>query len=67
METSWILGVLLLVGIGWVVLHRGGTRPNGAPAGTLEGPGTFEIEVVGESHNQSALEGICGGRSEDDN
>ena len=31
----------------------------------LPGPGTFEIEVVGESHYQEALEQICGGRSEE--
>ena len=31
----------------------------------LPGPGTFEIEVVGESHYQEALVQICGGRSEE--
>ena len=31
----------------------------------LPGAGTFEIEVVGESHYQRALEQICGGRSEE--
>jgi hypothetical protein len=29
----------------------------------LEGPGTFSIDVVGESHYQSWLESICGGRT----
>jgi len=33
--------------------------------GELPGPGTFEIEVVGESHYQRQLEEICGGRFED--
>ncbi len=47
-----------------MVLHRG-PRSNDSPAGTLDGAGTFEIEVVGESHYQAALERICGGRSED--
>jgi hypothetical protein len=31
----------------------------------LRGPGTFSLEVVGESHYQEALEEICGGRTED--
>lgn len=31
----------------------------------LDGPGTFAIEVVGESHYQAALETICGGRTFD--
>lgn len=29
------------------------------------GPGTFEVDVVGESHYQTALERTCGGRTED--
>ncbi len=29
------------------------------------GPGTYGVEVVGESHYQEALESICGGRTED--
>jgi hypothetical protein len=33
--------------------------------GKLPGPGTYEIEVVGESHHQRELERICGGRSEE--
>lgn len=31
----------------------------------LNGPGHFEIDVVGESYYQNALEEICGGRTED--
>lgn len=31
----------------------------------LRGPGTFSLEVVGESHYQEALEEICGGHTED--
>ena len=31
----------------------------------LTGPGTYQTEVVGESHYQAALEEICGGKSED--
>jgi HIRAN domain-containing protein len=29
---------------------------------TLPGPGTFQIEVVGESHYQGALQAVCGPR-----
>jgi hypothetical protein len=29
------------------------------------GPGTYDVDVVGESHYQEALESICGGRTED--
>jgi hypothetical protein len=28
------------------------------------GPGTYSVDVVGESHYQEALEDICGGRTE---
>ena len=31
----------------------------------IDGPGDFEIEVVGESHYQDALENITGGKTED--
>jgi len=31
----------------------------------ITGNGTFEQEIVGESHYQDALERICGGRTED--
>jgi hypothetical protein len=32
---------------------------------TKNTPGTYEVDVVGESHYQEALERICGGRTED--
>lgn len=35
------------------------------PVGAIDGPGNFEIEVVGESHYQPALESICGRRTRD--
>ena len=35
------------------------------PYGHLPGPGTYSIDIVGESHYQEALEDICGGRSEE--
>jgi hypothetical protein len=34
-------------------------------ADITNGPGTYDVDVVGESHYQGALESICGGRSED--
>jgi hypothetical protein len=36
-----------------------------AVKGFLEGPGDYFIQVVGESSYQDALEGVCGGRTED--
>jgi hypothetical protein len=33
--------------------------------GTIDGPDTYSVDVVGESHYQDALERICGGRSEE--
>ena len=34
-------------------------------ADITNGPGTYDVDVVGESHYQDALEDICGGRAED--
>ena len=34
-------------------------------ANITNGPGTYDVDVVGESHYQQALESICGGRTED--
>ncbi len=33
-------------------------------ADVMNGPGTYSVDVVGESHYQEALESICGGRTE---
>ena len=33
-------------------------------ADITNGPGTYSVDVVGESHYQQALERICGGRTE---
>jgi hypothetical protein len=33
-------------------------------ADITNGPGTYNVDVVGESHYQKALERICGGRTE---
>jgi len=64
MDASLAVTVVVLVGIGWVLLHRR-SRSAESEVGTLAGPGKFEVEVVGESHYQDALERICGGRSEE--
>lgn len=41
------------------------SNASSGPVGTIHGPGTYEIEVVGESHYQGQLESLCGGRTED--
>lgn len=43
----------------------GGESQQSIPIVSLKGPGTYSLEVVGESHYQSALDSICGGRTED--
>lgn len=45
--------------------HKSAPGSRSGPVGTIDGPGTFSVEVVGESHYQVALERICGGRTED--
>ncbi len=59
---------LLILAVGIVVyllLRRRLARRRSVlqPQGYLPGPGTFEIDIVGESNYQSALEAICGGRT----
>jgi hypothetical protein len=39
------------------------TNLDGVPF--LDGPGTFSIDIVGESHYQNALNSICGGKIPD--
>jgi HIRAN domain-containing protein len=38
------------------------SSPRSGMLATLPGPGTFQIEVVGESHYQGALQAVCGPR-----
>jgi HIRAN domain-containing protein len=40
-------------------------RQPAVPAADLPGPGTFSVEVIGESHYQAAFERICGPRNPD--
>lgn len=59
-----ILGWLLLIAaVGFIVLciARGArTRVTG----TIDGPGFFECEIVGEASYQRAISAICGGKCE---
>ena len=70
MSFGTLLLVALLVGALWLVFRGKSTTPqqrvpSGDPVGNIAGPGTYELEVVGESHYQRALESICGGRTEE--
>ena len=38
-----------------------GRKSEDRPKAKLTGPGTFSVDIVGESHYQDALEDICGG------
>lgn len=64
----WWLLVFTVAVVSYFVwrIGKGASRASGSgQVGAISGPGDFEIEVVGESHYQQALERICGGRSED--
>jgi len=65
MDATLVVTALVLAGVGWALLRGRGAPSQESEVGTLAGPGTFEVEVVGESHYQDALAKICGGRSED--
>lgn len=43
----------------------GSSAPATAPVGTIEGPGSFAFEIVGESNYQGTLTKICGGKTEE--
>jgi len=57
--------VLFLIGVAAYFYFRNRSARGTAVAGSLPGPGTYEIDIVGESHYQQSLESICGGRTED--
>jgi len=65
MSFIWVLVLMLIAYVAWRMLQASPRTTSSGPVGDLPGPGTFQIEVVGESHYQRALERICGGRSED--
>lgn len=62
--------ILLLIAAGYLIWRvtrrdRGRLSTAAKPAGHIRGNGEFDCEVVGESHYQTALERIAGGRSDD--
>lgn len=64
MTVLWVLVGAAITWIAyWYLVHE--DAPAEGPAGDLDGPAEYEVEVVGESHYQPALEHLCGGRSRD--
>lgn len=59
--------LVILVAVGWLVVRANSKHEavGTAVGGRLPGPGTYEFDIVGESHYQQALEAICGGRTEE--
>ena len=59
--------LVILVAVGYFVVRANSKHEPGGSAvvGHLPGPGTYEFDIVGESHYQQALEAICGGRTEE--
>jgi hypothetical protein len=49
----------------WLFGNGQQSQVTGSRIANLPGPGTYEFEIVGESHYQDALEEICGGHTED--
>ena len=59
--------VLILAIVGYALLRKRRTD-SALPSrqvGRLRGTGKYEFDIVGESKYQSALESICGGRTEE--
>jgi hypothetical protein len=65
MDSALVVVVVIVVGVGWALMRGRSASSKGSEVGTLDGPGEFAVEVVGESHYQDALETNCGGRTED--
>lgn len=63
--------VLLLSLVGIVILYKWFTRKYGrgskydTAVGSIEGPGRFDFDIVGESNYQPALKRIAGPKTED--
>lgn len=62
MVVAFAFTVIVIAVGAWFVLKK--IPPKSTQAGSLEGHGTYQIPVVGESRYQHALEEICGGRDE---
>lgn len=60
-----VLVLIVIVTTGMWFAKRDTTAMPTVVAANLPGPGTFEFDIVGESHYQDALEAICGGRTEE--
>lgn len=57
--------VIIIVAVSVFLIVRWQTKASRDAIGDLRGPGNFDVDVVGESNYQDALESICGGRDED--
>jgi len=55
------IGVLVVAVVAYILSRVSAARTQAV--GNVSGPGEFDVEVVGESHYQQALERICGGRT----
>jgi|SRR6185312_16324868 len=58
----FIVGVVCYV---FLVRRRRGSTSSSQQVGRLHGTGKYEFDIVGELQYQSALESICGGRTEE--
>lgn len=57
---------LLLVGIvAYLYFRSGNSKSESVSFAKLHGTGRYEFNIVGESHYQTALEKICGGRTDE--
>lgn len=72
MEFFFFLIAALVLAAAWLRNRRKGgaspvadSRPVSTPLIELQGDGSFEFEIVGESFYQDALERLAGGRTED--
>lgn len=62
MSIGWAIFLAVVAFVLYRYFLRGG-EPSRVETGRLSGPGLFEAPIVGESHYQTAIERLCGGRS----
>ena len=60
---TWLIIVVVGTAL-YVYLRTRSGRKTEAPVGDISGPGDYDVDIVGESNYQDALEEICGGRAE---
>ncbi len=58
-----IIILLVIIAVCYFLFRKQPSSPS--VVGNLPGPGTYEFDIVGESHYQDALEEICGEKSEE--